>query len=306
MEGMNHTSVTEFILLGITTNSELEVLLFVIFMLVYILTLLGNSVICLLIVTDPHLHTPMYYFLCNLSFVDLCYSSSITPNMLMNLISVQKIITFSGCAVQLFCFTVFGNSESVLLGVMAYDRYVAICKPLLYPVIMNQKTCVHFAVATYLWSVLSAVGETILTFSLYFCRSNIIDHFFCDFSPLLKLSCSDTTTNEVVIFIFVTFVGISSCGIITTSYCYIISTILRIQSLKGRYKAFSTCASHFTLVSLFFGTIFIMYLQPQSSSSKTQSKVLSLFYTVMIPMLNPMIYSLRNHDVKRALRKLVH
>ncbi|XP_069083552.1 olfactory receptor 8U9-like [Pleurodeles waltl] len=306
MEGMNHTSVTEFILLGITTYIELEVLLFVIFMLVYILTLLGNSLICLLVVTDPHLHTPMYYFLCNLSFVDLCYSSSTTPNMLTDLISVQKTITFSGCVVQLFCVSLFGNSEGVLLGVMAYDRYVAICKPLLYPVIMNQKTCVHFAVATYLWSVLSAVGETILTFRLYFCRSNIIDHFFCDFSPLLKLSCSDTTTNELVIFILVSFVCISSCGIITTSYCYIISTILRIQSLKGRYKAFSTCASHFILVSLFFGTIFIMYLQPQSSSSKTQSKVLSLFYTVIIPMLNPMIYSLRNHDVKRALRKLVH
>ncbi|XP_069486107.1 olfactory receptor 5G3-like [Ambystoma mexicanum] len=306
MEEGNHTSVKEFILLGLTDDMELRVLLFVIFMFIYLVTLLGNLGISTLICTDVHLHTSMYFFLSNLACVDLCYSTSITPQMLVNLLSPKKNISFSGCAAQQFTFSVFVAAECLLLGVMAYDRYVAICNPLLYPNIINQRTCISLVGATYLVSVVNAMAQSTLTFSLSFCRSNVIDHFFCDFPPLLKLSCSDTSTNEMMIFVLATCLGVGSCGIIVTSYWHIICTVLRIKSVAGRAKAFSTCASHITVVSLFFGTIFIMYFQPATSSSMTQNKVLSLFYTVVIPMLNPIIYSLRNQEVKRAFRRVIH
>ncbi|XP_069086124.1 olfactory receptor 5AR1-like isoform X1 [Pleurodeles waltl] len=301
----NYTMVTEFILLGLTSDSELQIMLFVIFTLIYLITVLGNIGISVLICTDTHLRTPMYFLLCNLACIDLCYSTSVTPKMLDNFLLTRNVISFTGCAVQQFCFSVFVTSECLLLGVMAYDRYVAICNPLLYPVIINQRTCGNLLCATYVVSTINASAQASLTFSLSFCRSNIIDHFFCDFPPLLKLSCSDTSTNEVVIFVLATCLGMGSCGIIISSYCHIISTILMIPSVKGRYKTFSTCASHFTVVTLFFGTIFIMYLHPASSSSMTQNKIVSLFYTVVIPMLNPMIYSLRNQEVKRAFQKLI-
>ncbi|XP_078503119.1 olfactory receptor 5G3-like [Lissotriton helveticus] len=303
MERQNRTSVTEFILLGLTDDLYLQILLFVIFSFVYFATLLGNIVIFMLIWNDPLLQNPMYFFLSNLAFVDLCFSTTVTPNMLVNFLRARKTISFSGCAVQLFFFSAFGISECFILGVMAYDRYVAICNPLLYPVIINQKICVHLTSATYVVSVLIATPETIFTFSQSFCKSNLVDHVFCDYPPLLKLPCSDTYANEMVIFLFIILISMGSCSITLTSYCFIISTILKIDSATGRRKAFSTCGSHLTVISLFYGTVLLMYLQLAFNSSMTQSKVLSVFYTVMIPMLNPMIYSLRNKEVKRAFNK---
>ncbi|XP_078509451.1 olfactory receptor 5AP2-like [Lissotriton helveticus] len=304
IEGANLSSVNEFIFLGLTDEPKLYVILFVLFLIIYAITLTGNIGITILINIDPTLQTPMYFFLSNLSCVDLCYSSAITPKMLAGLISNAKSISFNECAVQLFCFSLCGTSECLLLAAMAYDRYVAICNPLLYPVLINQRTCKWLVSAAYCGSALNAVVQTTLTFNLSFCRSNVINHFFCDMPPLLKLSCTDTYSNELVIFIISFSFGIGSCSIILISYAFIISTILSIKSEEGRKKSFSTCASHIAVVSLFYGTIFSMYLRPNSSNSVMQDKVTSIFYTVVNPMLNPLIYSLRNQDVKRALKKL--
>ncbi|XP_069483806.1 olfactory receptor 5AP2-like [Ambystoma mexicanum] len=304
MVDVNQTSVTTFVFLGLTNNPKLQVPLFALFLLVYVITLLGNLGITFLIKNDSSLQTPMYFFLSNLSWVDLSYSSVITPQLLVNFLSDTKSISFYGCAVQLFCFSLCATSECLLLAVMAYDRYVAICYPLLYPVIINQKMCVQLVSAAFSGSALNAAVQTSLTFSLSFCRSNEIDHFFCDMPPLWKLSCSDTSINEMVIFIISLSFGVSSCGIIMISYAYIISSILGMHSTEGRKNTFSTCASHITAVSLFYGTIFFMYLRPNSNSSVTQDKVTSVFYTVVNPMLNPLIYSLRNKDVKRAVKRM--
>ncbi|XP_069486106.1 olfactory receptor 5G29-like [Ambystoma mexicanum] len=302
MEGPNQTSVSEFILLGFTDVVELQVLLSLAFTVVYMLTLLGNIGISSLVWTDYRLHTPMYFFLINLSFLNICSSTSVTPKMLANFFSGNRAIYLSSCATQLFCFSVFGTTECLLLAVMAYDRYVAICNPLLYLVIINQRACIHLVFAAYALGFLNATVQITLTFSLSFCRSNVIDHFFCDIPPLLKLSCSETYINQVVMSAFASVLGMGSFGFVIASYYSIVRTILRIQSVQGRYKAFSTCASHVIAVSLYFGTVFVMYVQP-ASSSMTQNKVLSLFYSVVNAMLNPVIYSLRNQEVTRSWRK---
>lgn len=304
MAERNSTKVTEFILLGFSVHREIEIILFLLISVVYTLTLVGNLGMISLIRLDSRLHTPMYFFLSNLAFIDLCYSSSIAPKFLETLLTKHRSISFYACATQLGFFLNFLISEMFLLAVMAYDRYVAICKPLLYAVIMSPHLNVLLVLATYLAGFLNAAIHTGFTFRLSFCRSNVINHFFCDTPPLLKLSCSDTHINEVVIFAFASFNELSCLLIILISYLYILIAILRIHSAEGRHKAFSTCASHLMVVTIFFGTILFMYLRPSSSYSMDQDKVVSVFYTVVIPMLNPLIYSLRNKEVKASLGKI--
>ncbi|XP_004645811.1 olfactory receptor 1038-like [Octodon degus] len=303
MAERNTTKVTEFILLGFSVHREIEIILFVIISAVYTLTLLGNVGMISLIQLDSRLHTPMYFFLSNLAFVDLCYSSSIAPKFLNTLLTTRRSISFYACATQLGFFLNFLISEMFLLAVMAYDRYVAICNPLLYMVLMSQKVCTRLVLGPYLYSFSVALLHTIVTFQLIYCDPNIINHFYCDDVPLMALACSDTSLKEILIFIFAGFNMISSLATVLVSYLYIVAAILRIQSTEGRRKAFSTCASHLTAVTIFYGTLIFMYLQPKSSHSLDTDKMASVFYTMVIPMLNPMIYSLRNQEVKSALKK---
>ncbi|XP_006263102.2 olfactory receptor 8U3-like [Alligator mississippiensis] len=297
--------MTEFILMGITNQPELQVPLFVLFLMIYIVTLVGNLGMIVLIKTEPRLHTPMYFFLSHLAFVDLCYSSTITPKMLVNFLAENRTISFNACAAQLGCFLTFMITECFLLAVMAYDRYVAICNPLLYKAVMSQKVCFQLVAGPYIYSFCVSLFHTIITFRLSFCDSNMINHFYCDDLPLLALSCSNIHTKQILIFAFAGFDMITSVLIVLISYLYIFSTILRINTVEQRYKAFSTCASHLIAVTLFYGTLIFMYLQPSSSHSLDTDKVASVFYTVVIPMLNPMIYTLRNREVKAALKKVI-
>ncbi|XP_044116997.1 olfactory receptor 1038-like [Neovison vison] len=305
MAERNRTKVTEFILLGFSVHREFEVILFVLISVVYTLTFIGNLGMISLIRLDSRLHTPMYFFLSNLAIVDLCYSSSVTPKFLETLLSKHKSISFYACATQLGFFLNFLISEMFLLAVMAYDRYVAICHPLLYMVIMSRKVCMQLVIGPYLYSFSVALLHTVVTFQLIYCGPNIINHFYCDDVPLMALACSDTSLKEILIFIFAGFNMISSLTTVLTSYLYIVAAILKIQSTEGRCKAFSTCASHLTAVTIFYGTLIFMYLQPKSNHSLDTDKMASVFYTIVIPMLNPMIYSLRNQEVKNALRKAI-
>uniref|UniRef100_A0A8C3IUV7 Olfactory receptor n=1 Tax=Chrysemys picta bellii TaxID=8478 RepID=A0A8C3IUV7_CHRPI len=304
MEKGNHSEATEFILSGLTDRPELQVPLFVVFLLIYGITLVGNGGIILLIMTDPRLHTPMYFFLSNLSFCDLCFSSMISPKFLLNFLAERKSISYIACAVQLYLSIVFTDVECLLLAVMAYDRYVAICNPLLYRVTMSRQLCNQLVAGVYAVGVVDSMIHTWLTFRLSFCNSNIINHFTCDVPPLLAISCSDTRINEIVMFAFMCCTGVSSLVTVLLSYVYITSTILQIRS--GRHKAFSTCSFHLTVVVLFYGTQFFIYLCPTSSYSTERDRVASVFYTLVIPMLNPLIYSLRNKEVKDALRRAMN
>ncbi|XP_039390439.1 olfactory receptor 1044-like [Mauremys reevesii] len=306
MEMGNHSEATEFILSGLTDRTELQVPLFGVFLMIYSITLVGNGGMILLITTDPRLHTPMYFFLSNLSFCDLCYSSIISPKMLQNFLAERKNISYTACAVQLYLSIAFGDVECLLLAVMAYDRYVAICNPLLYTVTMSRQLCKQLVVGAYAVGMVDSVIYTCFTFRLSYCSSNIINHFFCDIPPLLALSCSDTRVNEIVMFVFMSFIIVSSLVTVLFSYVYIASTILQIRSAEGRRKAFSTCSFHLTAVALYFGTLLFMYLRPTSSYSMDTDKVASVFYMVVIPMLNPLIYSLRNTEVKDALRRAMN
>ncbi|XP_065801992.1 olfactory receptor 8U3-like [Muntiacus reevesi] len=299
----NITRVMEFILLGFSVQREVEILLFLLILVVYALTLVGNIGMISLNWLDPHLHTPMYVFLSNLAFVDFCYSLSIAPKFLETLLTKHRSISFYACAAQLDFFLSFLILEMFLLAVMAYDRYVAICNPLLYTVIMSQKVCVQLVAGPYLYSFSVAFLHTVVTFRLIYCGPNVINHFYCDDVPLMALACSDTSLKEILIFIFAGFNMISSLTTVLISYLYIVAAILRIQSAEGRHKAFSTCGSHLTAVTIFYGTLIFMYLQPKSNHSLDTDKMASVFYTIVIPMLNPMIYSLRNQEVKNALRK---
>uniref|UniRef100_A0A8C9FT85 Olfactory receptor n=1 Tax=Pavo cristatus TaxID=9049 RepID=A0A8C9FT85_PAVCR len=302
MAGGNHSGVTEFVLLGFTTVQEL---LFVVFFLFYITTLVGNLGMIALIRTDPHLHAPMYFFLSHLSFLDICYSSTITPKLLLGLLAEQKVISFHGCFTQLFFYSVFITTECFLLAVMAYDRYIAICNPLLYSTIMTCRQCVQLVVGSYIGGILNAIIQMAFIVRLPFCGSNIINHFFCDVPPLLALSCASTYTNEMILFSLAGIIELSTVAAILVSYIFISCAILRIRSAEGRQKALSTCASHLTAVTLLYGTTIFMYLRPSSSHSLNADKVVSVFYTVVIPMLNPLIYSLRNQEVKGALSRVV-
>ncbi|XP_036732964.2 olfactory receptor 1038-like [Manis pentadactyla] len=303
MAERNSTRVMEFILLGFSVQREIEILLFLLILVVYTLTLVGNLGIISLICLDSRLHT--HFFLSNLAFVDLCYSSSIAPKFLETLLTKHRSISFYACATQLGFFLNFLISEMFLLAVMAYDRYVAICSPLLYLVTMSQKVCVQLVMGPYLYSFFGALLHTVVTFQLIYCGPNIINHFYCDDIPLMALACSDTSLKEILIFISSGFNMTISLTTVLISYLYIVAAILRIQSAEGRCKAFSTCASHLTAVTVFYGTLIFMYLQPKSSHSLDTDKMASVFYTIIIPMLNPTIYSLRNREVKNALKKAI-
>ncbi|XP_006133612.3 olfactory receptor 5AR1-like [Pelodiscus sinensis] len=303
MEEGNHSVVTEFILSGLTDRPELQLPLFWVFLLIYVLTLVGNGGMILLIMSDPRLHTPMYFFLGNLSFCDLCYPSVIAPKMLQIFLAEQKSISHTACAVQMYFFIAFQDIECFLLAVMAYDRYVAICNPLLYMVTMSRQRCNLLLAGVYVVGLVDSMTHTCLTFRLSFCGSSIINHFFCDMPPLLALSCSDTRINEIVMFAFTCFITLNSGVTILLSYVYIFSTILQIRSAEGRRKAFSTCTFHLIAVVIFYGSLLFTYLRPTSSYSMDVDKIASVFYTLVIPFLNPLIYSLRNTEVKDALRK---
>ncbi|XP_044537885.1 putative olfactory receptor 5AK3 [Gracilinanus agilis] len=301
----NGTRVTEFILLGFEVRRELQYVLFLVFLVIYVTSLVGNVGMILLIKGDARLHTPMYFFLQNLAFADLCYTSAITPKMLLNFLVSDKSISFSGCVIQLYVYSTFATVECYLLAVMAVDRYVAICYPLRYPVIMSQRACILLVTGSCFMGFLNTTTHIGLLLSLSFCNSNIINHFFCDGPPILALSCSNIDVNIIVLVIFVGFNLSSTLLVVFLSYVYILAAILRMSSASGRLKAFSTCASHLTAVTIFYGTLFYMYLQPSSSESQENDKVASVFYGIVIPMLNPLIYSLRNKEVKEAVKVLI-
>ncbi|XP_027716969.1 olfactory receptor 5F1-like [Vombatus ursinus] len=305
MSGKNHTTVTEFILLGLTDSRKLQVILFVLFLAIYTLTVVGNIGMIVLIILDARLHTPMYFFLSNLSFTDVCYSSTIAPKMLVDLMSKRKTISFAGCFLQMYVFIALATTESILFGLMAYDRYVAICNPLLYSVTMSRTVCLKMAAGAYTAGLLNSMINTSYLSSLSFCGSNVIHHFFCDSPPLFKISCSDTHMNESIISMCAGVNMVGALLIILTSYNYILVSIMRMHSKEGRRKAFSTCASHLTAIIIFYATAIFTYLRPSSSYSLNQDKVASVFYTMVIPMLNPLIYSLRNKEVKKALKNVV-
>ncbi|XP_012865004.1 PREDICTED: olfactory receptor 8B3-like [Dipodomys ordii] len=299
----NSSLVTEFILMGLTDQPLLQMPLFFLFLVMYTVTTLGNLGLIILVVLNPHLHTPMYFFLFNLSFIDLCYSSVITPKMLMNFILSRNAISYEGCMTQLYFFCFFAISEWYVLTSMAYDRYVAICNPLLYSTSMSPKVCSSLMLASYLMAFCDATIHTGCVLRLTFCDANTINHFFCDLTPLLQLSCTSTHVNEVEIFIVAGKDIILPSLVIFVSYGFILSSIFKIRSTEGRSKAFSTCSSHIIAVSLFIGSSTFMYLKPSSAGTMDGGKISSVIYTIVLPMMNPLIYSLRNKDVKVALIK---
>ncbi|NXW99080.1 O1052 protein, partial [Larus smithsonianus] len=303
MAGGNHTAVTQFVLLGLTSQPKLQAPLFVIFFLIYLLTLMGNLGLIALIKTNPRLHTPMYFFLCNLSVVDLCYSSVFSPKLLVGFLAEEKTISYAACFAQHFFFLVFVTAEVFLLAAMAYDRYAAICNPLVYAVSMPRRVCVQLVAGSYVGGVLNSLIQTCCLLPLPFCGPNVINHYFCDTNPLLKLTCSDGRLNELLLVTFNGTISMSVLFIIVTSYVYILLSILRIRSAEGRHKAFSTCASHLLTVTLFYVPAGLSHMQPASKYSLEVEKVTAVFYTLLVPMLNPLIYSLRNKEVKDALRK---
>uniref|UniRef100_G3TWS9 Olfactory receptor n=1 Tax=Loxodonta africana TaxID=9785 RepID=G3TWS9_LOXAF len=300
----NCSSLTGFHLLGITNKLEIKVTAFTLFLVVYLIILVANLGMVVLIRMDSQLQTPMYFFLSHLSFCDLCYSTAVGPKMLVDLLAKDKSISFHGCALQFFVFCIFADSECLLLAVMALDRYKAISNPLLYTVNMSSRVCSVLMAGVYLVGMVDALTHTTLTFHLCFCGSSEINHFFCDTPPLLLLSCSDTQVNELVTFTVFGFIELSTLSGVLVSYCHIILSVLKIRSAEGKFKAFSTCTSHLTAVAMFHGTMLFMYFRPSSAYSLDQDKMTSLFYTLIIPMLNPLIYSLRNKDVKEVLEKL--
>ncbi|XP_003462510.1 olfactory receptor 5P6 [Cavia porcellus] len=302
MDG-NHTAVTEFILLGLTNDPVLRVILFMIILCIYLVTVSGNLSTIILIKLSSHLHHPMYLFLSHLAFADIGYSSSVTPNMLVNFLVEINTISYLGCAIQLGSVVFFGSTECFLLAAMAYDRFVAICNPLLYSTKMSTRVCVLLLLVAYIGGFLNTCSFTLCFYSLFFCGPKAVNHFFCDFAPLVELSCSDVSIPAVVPSFSAGSIIVVTVFVIAVSYVYILITILKMRSTEGRHKAFSTCTSHLTAVTLFYGTITFIYVMPKSSYSTDQNKVVSVFYMVVIPMLNPLIYSLRNKEIKEALRR---
>ncbi|KAM9663898.1 olfactory receptor 9S13-like [Trichechus inunguis] len=294
----------EFALVGFEGGLKIQVLLFAVFLTLYMVSVLGNLTMIVVITLDIRLHSPMYFFLKNLSFLDLCYSSVIAPKALANFFSSTKIITFAGCATQLFFFSLLVTTEGFLLGVMAYDRFMAIYNPLRYPITMCPSACARLVLGTYCGGSFNSIVQTSLTFHVPFCGSNHINHYFCDVPPLLRIACANTALNELVMFGICGLIIVSVTCVVLVSYGYITVTILRMRSAAGRHKVFSTCGSHMTAVTVFVGTVFVMYAQPGAVESMEQGKVVSIFYTLVIPMLNPFIYSLRNKDIKEALKRL--
>nr|XP_020760155.1 olfactory receptor 9G4 [Odocoileus virginianus texanus] len=303
MEIGNHTILTEFILLGLSSDPKWQLILFGIFLMLYLITLSGNMTLVILIRIDSHLHTPMYFFIGNLSFLDFWYTSVYTPRILATCISEDKRMSLAGCGAQLFFSCVVAYTECYLLAAMAYDRHMAICNPLLYSSSMSPSLCTGLVAGSYIGGFLNAIAHTANTFRLSFCGKNIIDHFFCDAPPLVKMSCTDTKVYEQVLLGVVGFTVLSSILVIIISYFNILLAILRIRTASGRHKAFSTCASHLVSVMLFYGSLLFMYSRPSSTYSLKRDKMAALFYTVINPLLNPLIYSLRNKDIKEAFWK---
>ncbi|XP_021058574.1 olfactory receptor 502 [Mus pahari] len=304
LEDGNYTTVTEFILLGLTDDPVLRVVLFIIILCIYLVTVSGNLSTILLIRVSSQLHHPMYFFLSHLASADIGYSSSVTPNMLVNFLVERNTISYLGCGIQLGSAVFFGTVECFLLAAMAYDRFIAICSPLLYSNKMSTQVCVQLLVGSYIGGFLNASSFTLSFFSLVFCGPNRVNHFFCDFAPLVKLSCSDVSVPAVVPSFTAGSIIVVTIFVIAVSYIYILITILKMRSTEGRQKAFSTCTSHLTAVTLFYGTITFIYVMPKSSYSTDQNKVVSVFYMVVVPMLNPLIYSLRNKEIKGAMKRL--
>ncbi|XP_043825298.1 olfactory receptor 9K2-like [Dromiciops gliroides] len=299
----NHSEVNEFILVGFRVRPELQILLFFIFLLTYSMVLLGNIGMIVLILTAFRLNTPMYFFLGNLSFIDLSYSSVVAPKAIANFLSESKTISFAGCVTQLFFFALFIVTEGFLLAAMAYDRFIAICSPLLYSARMSRYLCIQLVAGSYFCGCITAILQASITFTMSFCASNVIDFFYCDAHPIRKISCSNIFINKVVSYSLAGVIILPTIIVIMVSYIYIISTILKIHSSEGQMKAFSTCRSHLIVMSLLYGTVSFMYLTP--ASNPELGKVVSLCYTLVIPMLNPLIYSLRNKEVKEALKNML-
>ncbi|XP_043849960.1 olfactory receptor 2G6-like [Dromiciops gliroides] len=301
----NNSSQEGFILLGFSDKPQLETVLFVIILVFYILNLVGNMTIILVSSMDPKLHTPMYFFLTNLSLVDLSLTTCIAPQLLVTMGNKDKTMSYSGCVVQLYVSMGLGSTECIILAVMAYDRYAAVCRPLRYAVIMHPQLCLSLAATAWLSGLVTSLIQCSLTIQLPMCGHNQLDHICCEVPVLIRLACVDTTFNEAELFVASVVSLVVPVSLILVSYGYITQAILRIKSASGRRKAFGTCSSHLVVVIIFYGTIIFMYLQPVKSRSKDQGKFVSLFYTVFTPLLNPLIYTLRNKDVKGALRKLI-
>ena len=299
----NDTIMTGFMLLGLTNDPVLRIILFMIILCIYLVTICGNLSTIILIRISSQLHHPMYFFLSHLAVADVGYSSSVTPNMLVNFLAEKNTISYPGCAIQLGSAVFFGSTECILLAAMAYDRFIAICSPLLYSTKMSTQVRIQLLIMSYTGGFLNACSFTICFYSLHFCGPNRVNHFFCDFAPLVELSCSDISIPAVVPSFTAGSIIVVTAVVIAVSYIYILITILKMHSTEGRHKAFSTCTSHLTAVTLFYGTITFIYVMPKSSYSTDQNKVVSVFYMVVIPMLNPLIYSLRNNEIKGALKR---
>lgn len=301
----NSTSLHDFILLGFSDHPKLEMALSGVVATFYLITLVGNTAIILASLLDSHLHTPMYFFLRNLSFLDLCFTTSIVPQMLVNLWGPHKTISYGGCVIQLYVYMWLGSIECLLLAVMSYDRFTAICKPLHYLVIMNPHLCLKMIIMVWSISLACSIVLCTLTLNLPRCGNNLLDHFLCELPAMLKIACIDTTAVELSVFALGIAIVLTPLILILISYGYIAKAVLRMKSRAGQRKAINTCGSHLTVVSIFYGAIIYMYLQPGNSASKDQGKFLTLFYTIITPSLNPLIYTLRNKDMKEALKKLM-
>ncbi|KAM5303721.1 olfactory receptor-like protein OLF3 [Glossophaga mutica] len=301
----NQTWVREFILLGLSRDWGTQVSLFVLFVVMYLVTVLGNFLVVLLIRLDSRLHTPMYFFLTNLSLVDVSYATSIVPQMLVHFLAEQKGIPYVSCAAQLFFSLGLGGIEFVLLAVMAYDRYVAVCDPLRYSVIMHGGLCTWLAITSWVSGSVNSLMQTVITFQLPMCSNKLIDHISCEILAVVRLACVDTSSNEIAIMVSSIVLLMSPFFLVLLSYVKIITAILKIRSTEGRKKAFHTCASHLSVVVLCYGMAIVTYIQPHSGRSVLQEKLISLFYAILTPMLNPMIYSVRNKEVKGAWQKLL-
>ena len=296
--------VAEFIFLGLSRDLQTQILLFILFLIIYLLTVLGNLLIIILIFMDFRLHTPMYLFLRNLSFADLCFSTSIVPQVLVHFLVNRKTISFGGCVAQIFVFLLVGCTECALLAVMSYDRYVAVCKPLHYSTVMTQQVCLQLALASWASGTIVSLVDTTFTFQLPYRGQNIINHYFCEPPALLKVASADTYSTEMAIFAMGVVILLAPVSLILVSYWNIISTVIQMQSKEGRLKVFSTCGSHLIVVVLFYGSAIFAYMRPNSKIMNERDKMISVFYSMVTPMLNPVIYSLRNKDVKGALRRM--
>ncbi|KAM6183846.1 olfactory receptor 13F1 [Erethizon dorsatum] len=301
----NQTSITVFIFLGFSHDPKVEVIVFMLCLLMYIFTLLSNVILISITILDSHLHTPMYFFLSNLSFLDIWYTSSALTPMLANFVSGKNTISFSGCASQMYFSLATGSTECVLLSMMAYDRYVAICNPLRYPIIVNRRVCVLIAAGSWVTGCLTALVETVAVLQLSFCGNSIINHFTCEILAILKLACVDTSMVQLIMLVISALLLPMPLLLICTSYVFILSSIQRVRSEDGQSKAFSTCAAHLTVVVLFYGTALSMYLKPSEVNSQEIDKFMALVYAGLTPMLNPIIYSLRNKEVKVAVKTLL-